>query len=441
MADHAEPARKSAQAAAKAPAAGRGARGEILNRRSEAVLAGPARLLARRADANAGPRPVPPVRDRGPRPIQPPPLNRTGMPDRLKAGVERLSGLPMDDVRVHRSSSEPARLGALAYAHGSDIHLGPGQERHLPHEAWHVVQQKQGRVSATKQMKGVRINSDAGLEHEADTMGARALAEFPRGAGGIEAKANQAPKVAGAAQVVQRVPQEVNNLLQQNVPPDGIVVVNAVSERLEGEGVPHRFGGSLAARLSGARRPPSDLDVEVQNGDDVARAGTALEGLNGQTCTHGQAQAQISAVAVLFHANLYALLSLRFAFQDGAVHDVSIDISNENAPECVQGMQSPAQRGVQPGMGSLVSRPELMMNYLHRMINKPQVAEQKGDARQIAQLLISAGFDPADVAHAAELQTIVTNTFDANLRPQALNLLTQIINHHLANPGWAFAPG
>ena len=25
-----------------------------------------------------------------------------------------------------------------------DIHLGPGQEKHLPHEAWHVVQQKQG---------------------------------------------------------------------------------------------------------------------------------------------------------------------------------------------------------------------------------------------------------------------------------------------------------
>ena len=29
---------------------------------------------------------------------------------------------------------------ALAYAQGSDIHLAPGQEQHLPHEAWHVVQ-------------------------------------------------------------------------------------------------------------------------------------------------------------------------------------------------------------------------------------------------------------------------------------------------------------
>ena len=90
--------------------------------------------------------------------------DRGGLPKWLKAGIERLSGLAMDDVRVHRNSSEPAKLGALAYTKGSDIHLGPGQERHLPHEAWHVVQQKQGRVQATAQMKGVAISEDAGLE-------------------------------------------------------------------------------------------------------------------------------------------------------------------------------------------------------------------------------------------------------------------------------------
>lgn len=102
--------------------------------------------------------------------------NQTGLPDQLKAGVEALSGLSMDDVRVHRNSSKPATLQANAYAQGRDIHLGPGQERHLPHEAWHVVQQAQGRVRATRQMSGgMPINDDAGLEHEADVMGARAL--------------------------------------------------------------------------------------------------------------------------------------------------------------------------------------------------------------------------------------------------------------------------
>ena len=98
--------------------------------------------------------------------------NNTGLPDNLKAGVEALSGYSMDDVKVHYNSGKPAQLQALAYAQGTDIHIAPGQEQHLPHEAWHVVQQKQGRVKATMQMMGgVEVNDDEGLEREADRMG------------------------------------------------------------------------------------------------------------------------------------------------------------------------------------------------------------------------------------------------------------------------------
>ena len=120
---------------------------------------------------------------------------RSGLPIGLKAGVERLSGLAMDDVRVHRNSAEPARLGALAFAQGSDIHLGPGQEAHLPHEAWHIVQQKQGRVKPSLQMKGVAINNDDALEREAELLGAQALRA---GAGGPAA--SSAPQRAAAAE-------------------------------------------------------------------------------------------------------------------------------------------------------------------------------------------------------------------------------------------------
>lgn len=105
--------------------------------------------------------------------------NRTGLPDGLKAGIEHLSGFSMSDVKVHYNSSKPATLQAHAYAQGTQIHLAPGQERHLPHEAWHVVQQKQGRVRPTLQMKGVDINDDKGLEGEADRMGALALRSSP----------------------------------------------------------------------------------------------------------------------------------------------------------------------------------------------------------------------------------------------------------------------
>jgi hypothetical protein len=100
--------------------------------------------------------------------------NRTGLSDDLKAGIEELSGFSMDEVRVHYDSSKPADLGAAAFAEGTEIHLGPGHERHLAHEAWHVVQQQQGRVAPTMQMRDASINDDSALEREAEEMGQRA---------------------------------------------------------------------------------------------------------------------------------------------------------------------------------------------------------------------------------------------------------------------------
>ena len=101
--------------------------------------------------------------------------NQTGLPDNLKSGVESLSGIDMSDVQVHFNSSKPASIQAHAYTQGTQIHVAPGQERHLPHEAWHVVQQKQGRVKPTLQLKNISINDSQTLEQEADLMGARAL--------------------------------------------------------------------------------------------------------------------------------------------------------------------------------------------------------------------------------------------------------------------------
>jgi len=102
--------------------------------------------------------------------------NKTGMPDALKVGVENLSGYSLDDVRVHYNSPKPAQLQALAYTQGAEIHIAPGQEKHLPHEAWHVVQQMQGRVKPTMQVKGmVNVNDDVCLEKEAEVIGLKAL--------------------------------------------------------------------------------------------------------------------------------------------------------------------------------------------------------------------------------------------------------------------------
>ena len=100
---------------------------------------------------------------------------RAGLPAQLKSGIEALSGVSLDDVRVHGNSTEPAKVGAHAYARGNDIHIAAGQEKHLAHEAWHVVQQRQGRVKPTTTLAGTTINDDPSLEREADVMGAKAL--------------------------------------------------------------------------------------------------------------------------------------------------------------------------------------------------------------------------------------------------------------------------
>jgi hypothetical protein len=126
--------------------------------------------------------------------------NNTGLPDNLKTGVENLSGYSMDDVKVHYNSDKPSQLNALAYAQGTDIHVASGQEKHLAHEAWHVAQQKQGRVKATMQMKDdIPVNDDAGLEKEADEMGAKAAV----------AKADPKPPVTNNAAIQQKTVQRM----------------------------------------------------------------------------------------------------------------------------------------------------------------------------------------------------------------------------------------
>lgn len=101
--------------------------------------------------------------------------NQTGMPDQLKSGLETLGKTDLSDVRVHYNSDKPAQLKAEAFAQGKDIHLAPGKEHHLPHEGWHVIQQKAGRVQPTMDVNGAAVNDSPDLEQEADDMGAKAL--------------------------------------------------------------------------------------------------------------------------------------------------------------------------------------------------------------------------------------------------------------------------
>ncbi len=97
-----------------------------------------------------------------------------GLPSDLLNGFSASTGHDLSDVKVHQNSCKPAEVGALAYAQGNDIHLGAGQDKHLAHEAAHIVQQREGRVQANTEVNGMPVNNQASLEGEADSMGAKA---------------------------------------------------------------------------------------------------------------------------------------------------------------------------------------------------------------------------------------------------------------------------
>jgi hypothetical protein len=197
---------------------------------------------------------------RQPQPQQAPRANNTGMPDQLKSGIESVSGLSMDHVQVHYNSSQPGQLNALAYAQGSDTDLAPRHEHHLPHEAWQVVQQAQGRVRPTLQMKeGVLVNDDVGLEREADLMAPKALEGGHR--------------VVEAHHFVS-MPIETAQLIEGDATnsPDVNVANNHSALLANGPGSAQR-GGNEMQRIAD-QRPEAALQRQVQAwGDGSERVG------------------------------------------------------------------------------------------------------------------------------------------------------------------------
>lgn len=252
--------------------------------------------------------------------------NTTGLPDHLKAGIESLSGYSMDDVKVHYNSSEPARIQALAYTRGSDIHMGPGQEKHLPHEAWHVVQQKQGRVAPTTQAKGeggfgsAAINDDPGLEREADTMGTLAMRQgrsTPVSPAATADASQRQPVEAQSATassgeaitrpaITNRTDRRNSNLARSPMPTldnhsapvqrfaGHLTVYNDVDRLLQADpadpeelpAIPFIVTGSYAIAIRSGYNPavpdtpmrqPGDLDIEFKNRDNLQDAYYRLE--------------------------------------------------------------------------------------------------------------------------------------------------------------------
>jgi hypothetical protein len=129
---------------------------------------------------------------------------RDRLPAALSAGIASLTGVDLAATKVYRNSPEPSKYNAMAFASKGSIHLAAGQEKHLPHEAWHLAQQAQNRVKADSRLGNVALNTNPGLENEADRMGPAALKLGLSAAAGPSSPAGRPPS-AGSPSLMQRV--------------------------------------------------------------------------------------------------------------------------------------------------------------------------------------------------------------------------------------------
>ncbi len=134
------------------------------------------------------------------KPIQAKSENAVSPSGDVKADMGQSMGADFSNVNFHTNSSKASEIGAQAYTQGSDVHFAPGKfnpssssgKELIGHELTHVVQQREGRVQATTQAKGIPVNDDSGLEKEADVAGAKAA----RGeAAPVQRKANNATTI------------------------------------------------------------------------------------------------------------------------------------------------------------------------------------------------------------------------------------------------------
>ncbi len=195
--------------------------------------------------------------------------NRIRMPGPLKTGLEQLSGMDLSSIRVHNNASKPAQLNALAYTQEQDIHVGPGQEKHLPHEGWHAVQQMQGRVKPTLQAKGVSINDDEELEREADVMGAKALqmtrVSIKQRRGHYQESTSLQREVGTEGE--SEIPGEAIGVSREKVRLNSLSTAAGQAESTADGGTADRStrtAATIARKPAGARPPPSRVPKAVR---------------------------------------------------------------------------------------------------------------------------------------------------------------------------------
>lgn len=180
--------------------------------------------------------------------------NTTGIPDELKARLEAFSGISLDDVKVYYNSDLPDQHDALAYTEGTNVYIATGQEKHLMHELWHVIQYKQGRVKATSKVNKKPLDNREQMEHEAETIPTKVLQHPIDSTATIEEVSNPPTKV------IQRIATQIS------IDSDGNIAGVAVRGRPK-----NTFGSSMGDHTTAFIVQTEGINVALQ-GESIDNA-------------------------------------------------------------------------------------------------------------------------------------------------------------------------
>lgn len=210
------------------------------------------------------------------------------------------------------------------------------------------------------------------------------------------------------------------------------VVSFAVNQILNENGIPHRFGGSLAGALHGGRKMPVDIDVEVADKRDLKDAMDTLSHFDDQVEMSDGTVVHMRGKRMgfrLFEGNAGGMIKMVTTHSNGREDVTWVDVTNVNHYRMIGGLNSPNSRAmaINPRRPNYLSPQELIANYLDRMLRKPRQSERKEDCQQIVDIMHKLNFNPKKPSDVESMVQEISSLAQFGKEQKYADLLREII--------------
>jgi len=211
-------------------------------------------------------------------------------------------------------------------------------------------------------------------------------------------------------------------------------IISEIFKGFEKNSIPYKIGGSIAAKLLGARRAPRDLELEMPSKQLVDKG-----------------QGFIKSMCDFFKINIEVITIGKFGFslrlngniknnttQENEPVRFEIDIMNENSDEMNQQLDKPEMMDAILGdetqeLVGVERRSRLIVNYADRSVNKFWTAREKQDYHQIYDLF--QGQDKDALLNEVKLHGNTNTNFDIGDIVRGQYKVSQYVSA-AENKGW-----